>query len=125
VQDNPYSVTVDTEAAQRLFARAGFRPTMVGTTRELNGDASRASRTAPFEQGAIGDFCNRICIDRGREAARARFNWRTSAAATSCYDVGEPKPRADAGCFEGNYQAYIEDLKKRKGADRPGKRPGA
>jgi ribosomal protein S18 acetylase RimI-like enzyme len=30
------------EAAQRLFARAGFRRTMVEMTRELDGDASRA-----------------------------------------------------------------------------------
>jgi len=31
--------------------------------------------------------------------------------------VSKPKPHAEFGCFEGNYQAYIEDLKKRKGPD--------
>jgi len=31
--------------------------------------------------------------------------------------VSKPKPHAEVGCFEGNYQAYIEDLKRRKGPD--------
>lgn len=35
----------------------------------------------------------------------------------SRYVVSKPKPRSDAGCFEGNCQAYIEDLRKRKGPD--------
>jgi energy-dependent translational throttle protein EttA len=34
----------------------------------------------------------------------------------SC-EVHEPEPHPDVGCFEGNYQAYIEDLKRRKGPD--------
>ena len=29
----------------------------------------------------------------------------------------EPEPHADAGYVEGNYQASIEDLKRRKGPD--------
>ncbi|HEX6537353.1 MAG TPA: GNAT family N-acetyltransferase [Gemmatimonadaceae bacterium] len=33
------STAVRNEAAQRLFARAGFRPTMIEMTRELDGDA--------------------------------------------------------------------------------------
>jgi hypothetical protein len=31
--------------------------------------------------------------------------------------VAKPKPHADAGCFEGNFQADVEDLRKRKGPD--------
>ena len=36
--------------------------------------------------------------------------------------VSKPKPNAEVGCSEGNYAAYIEDLKRRKGradADEP------
>jgi hypothetical protein len=29
----------------------------------------------------------------------------------------EPQPQADVGCVEANFQAYVEDLKKRKGLD--------
>ena len=29
----------------------------------------------------------------------------------------EREPHADVVCFEGNYGAYIEDLKRRKGPD--------
>jgi RimJ/RimL family protein N-acetyltransferase len=32
------STAVRNEAAQRLFARAGFRPTMIEMTRELDGE---------------------------------------------------------------------------------------
>jgi energy-dependent translational throttle protein EttA len=35
----------------------------------------------------------------------------------SRYVVSKPKPHSDVGCSEGNYQAYIEDLKRRKGPD--------
>ena len=28
-----------------------------------------------------------------------------------------PKPHPDAGCSEGNFQSYVEDLRKRKGPD--------
>ena len=35
----------------------------------------------------------------------------------SRYVVSKPKPHPDPGCSEGNFQAYIEDLKKRKGPD--------
>jgi hypothetical protein len=31
--------------------------------------------------------------------------------------VAKPKPQRDVGCFEGNYQSYKEDLKRRKGVD--------
>ena len=79
------------QAAQRLFARAGFRRTMVEMTRELHGDPpercaqrARSSRSEPRGDTAParrnGDFCNQNCIDCGGRAARAHFNWRTSAA---------------------------------------------
>jgi hypothetical protein len=35
----------------------------------------------------------------------------------SRYVVSKPRSRADVGCFEGNYEAYIEDLKRRTGPD--------
>ena len=31
--------------------------------------------------------------------------------------ASHPRSHADAGCFEGKYQAYIEDLKRRNGRD--------
>jgi energy-dependent translational throttle protein EttA len=31
--------------------------------------------------------------------------------------VREPEPHADAGCFEGPYSSYKEDLRRRKGVD--------
>jgi len=35
----------------------------------------------------------------------------------SGYRVSKPRPPADVGCFEGNYQSCIEDLRGRKGPD--------
>ena len=35
----------------------------------------------------------------------------------SGYDVGQPKPHSDIVCSEGNFQSYVEDLRKRKGPD--------
>ena len=48
---------------------------------------------------------------------RGGFNWRASAVVTRRYEVREPEPHADAGCSEGTYSAYKEDLRKRKGVD--------
>jgi hypothetical protein len=31
--------------------------------------------------------------------------------------VHDPEPHADAGCPEGNFRSYVEDLRKRKGPD--------
>jgi len=45
------------------------------------------------------------------------FNWRATSALTRRCEVLEPEPHADAGYVEGNYQASIEDLKRRKGPD--------
>jgi hypothetical protein len=47
----------------------------------------------------------------------ADFNWRASAMLTRRWQVREPQPHADVACFEGNYQSYKEDLRKRKGID--------
>ena len=33
------------------------------------------------------------------------------------FQLAQPKQHREVGCTEGNFQAYIEDLKKRKGPD--------
>ena len=35
----------------------------------------------------------------------------------NAFPLAQPTCGADADCFEGNFQAYIEDLKRRKGPD--------
>ena len=35
----------------------------------------------------------------------------------STYVVAKPKPHPDVACSEGNFQSYVEDLRKRKGPD--------
>jgi energy-dependent translational throttle protein EttA len=35
----------------------------------------------------------------------------------SRYVLSKPKPYLDVACFEGNFQSYVEDLRKRKGPD--------
>ena len=62
-------------------------------------------------------FCYQFCIGVAVALTRHRFNWSATTAGTSTYVVAAPKSHADIGCFEGNYQAYIEDLKRRKGPD--------
>jgi len=42
---------------------------------------------------------------------------------TNAVSGGRPKTARHSGPFEGNYQAYIEDLKRRKGADADAARP--
>ena len=44
-------------------------------------------------------------------------NWRASLALAKRCGVPEPEPHADIVCSEGNFQAYVEDLRKRKGPD--------
>jgi hypothetical protein len=46
-----------------------------------------------------------------------RFSWPTRGVFTRRCEVLEPEPHADVACVEGNFQSYIEDLRKRKGAD--------
>ena len=48
---------------------------------------------------------------------KARFKCRASSALARRREVREREPHADVVCFEGNYGAYIEDLKRRKGPD--------
>jgi hypothetical protein len=36
---------------------------------------------------------------------------------TRRYEVREPHLHCDVACFEGNYEAYKEDLRNRKGID--------
>ncbi|MDQ3777364.1 MAG: hypothetical protein M3310_00620, partial [Actinomycetota bacterium] len=72
----------------------------------------------PLPERVCGrDFCYRICIRGWLCRREAGFKWSASDALIMRCEVHEPEPHADAGCFEGNYQSYKEDLKRRKGVD--------
>ena len=64
-----------------------------------------------------GSFLSPDLYPRGEIPLEGNSNWRAKAVLTRRRQVRGPEPHADAVCFEGNSQAYVQDLRKRKGPD--------
>ena len=93
-----------------LRSRKDAASQRAGQTVVVNGACRQRGSDPPLS-------CYRICIRVPSFRAGACFNWLASEVLEPRYAARDPEPRADADCFEGNFQAYIEDLKRRKGPD--------